>query len=153
VIPTATTVSVDAGTVINASATGTGNGGKVVLWSNQQTTFAGTILARGGPSGGNGGFVETSSHQLLDFRAPSTCGLPWEAWGHCCSIRLIFTSSRTLGGSPAGASEMTKCRAGRTSLRSVMSRSRPARPPIPLGQNGDIFVNAGVNWTAQPHSQ
>ncbi len=66
VIPTATTVSVDAGTIINASATGTGNGGKVVLWSDQQTTFAGTILAQGGTAGGNGGFVETSSH-TLDF--------------------------------------------------------------------------------------
>jgi hypothetical protein len=66
-IPTATTVSVDAGTVINASATGSGNGGKVVLWSDQQTTFAGTILAQGGAGGGNGGFVETSSHGVLSF--------------------------------------------------------------------------------------
>src|SRR3984957_15430109 len=67
VIPTATTVSVDAGTVINASATGSGNGGKGVLWSDQQTTFAGTILARGGASGGDGGFVETSSHGVLSY--------------------------------------------------------------------------------------
>ena len=44
-IATATTVSVDAATTINASATGRGNGGKVVLWSDSQTTFAGTILA------------------------------------------------------------------------------------------------------------
>ena len=67
VIPTATTVSVDAGTVINASATGRGNGGKVVLWSDSETTFAGTILARGGAKGGDGGFVETSSHGQLAF--------------------------------------------------------------------------------------
>src|SRR5262249_22502177 len=61
VIPTATTVSVDAATTINASATGRGNGGKVVLWSDSETTFAGTILARGGARSGDGGFVETSS--------------------------------------------------------------------------------------------
>src|SRR5580704_14084049 len=67
VIPTATTVSVDAASTINASATGNGNGGKVVLWSDQQTTFAGTILARGGAGGGDGGFVETSSHGTLNF--------------------------------------------------------------------------------------
>ena len=60
-IATATTVSVDAASVINTSATGSGNGGKVVLWSDQQTTFAGTILAQGGAASGNGGFVETSS--------------------------------------------------------------------------------------------
>ena len=76
VIPTATTVSVDAGTVINASATGSGNGGKVVLWSDQQTTFAGTILARGGASGGNGGFVETSSHQVLSFNGTVDTSAP-----------------------------------------------------------------------------
>jgi filamentous hemagglutinin family protein len=66
-IPTATTVSVDAGTTINASARGRGNGGKVVLWSDSETTFAGTILARGGARGGDGGFVETSSHGQLAF--------------------------------------------------------------------------------------
>src|SRR5438445_12069111 len=76
VIPTATTVSVDAATTINASARGRGNGGKVVLWSDSETTFAGTILARGGAKGGDGGFVEVSSHRLLndsgttDKRAP-----------------------------------------------------------------------------------
>src|SRR5262245_27636272 len=43
VIPTATTVSVDAATTINASARGRGNGGKVVLWSDSETTFAGTV--------------------------------------------------------------------------------------------------------------
>src|SRR6202035_2049682 len=67
VIPTATTVSVDAASVINTSASGSGNGGKVVLWSDQQTTFAGTILARGGVTAGDGGFAETSSHGI-NFR-------------------------------------------------------------------------------------
>ena len=61
-IATATTVSVDPGTTIKASATERGDGGKVILWSDSQTTFAGTILARGGAPGGNGGFVEVSSH-------------------------------------------------------------------------------------------
>src|SRR5258708_38190225 len=66
-IATATTVSVDAATTINASATGRGNGGKVVLWSDSQTTFAGTILAKGGAKSGDGGFVETSSHGQLNY--------------------------------------------------------------------------------------
>ena len=66
-IPTATTVSVDAATRIDASAKDRGDGGKVILWSDQMTTFAGTILARGGADGGNGGFVETSGKQQLAF--------------------------------------------------------------------------------------
>src|SRR6516162_8570540 len=76
VIPTATTVSVDAGTTINASARGRGNGGKVVLWSDSETTFAGTILARGGTKSGDGGFVEVSSHRLLNYRGTTDTRAP-----------------------------------------------------------------------------
>jgi hypothetical protein len=76
VIPTATTVSVDGATTINASATERGNGGKVILWSDSNTTFAGTILARGGLQGGDGGFVETSSQQLLNYSGTTDTRAP-----------------------------------------------------------------------------
>ena len=59
-VPNSSTVSIDAATMIDASATATGNGGKVIVWANQATTFLGTILAKGGAQSGNGGFVETS---------------------------------------------------------------------------------------------
>ena len=80
-IATATTVSVDARPTINASATGRGNGGKVVLWSDNQTTFAGTILAKGGAKGGDGGFVEMSSHGQLAFTGNVNTGAPRGAAG------------------------------------------------------------------------
>ena len=66
-IPTATTVSVDAATKIDASAKDKGDGGKVILWSDQTTSFAGTILALGGTQFGNGGFVETSGKGAANF--------------------------------------------------------------------------------------
>ena len=44
----------DANATIHADATGTGDGGKVVLWSDQYTGFYGNISARGGAYGGNG---------------------------------------------------------------------------------------------------
>ena len=75
-IATATTVSVDANSTINASATGRGHGGKVVLWSDSQTTFAGTILARGGAESGDGGFVEVSSQQLLNYSGTTDTRAP-----------------------------------------------------------------------------
>ena len=53
------------GATINADATVSGNGGKVVLWSNDVTWFDGQISVKGGSQGGNGGFVETSqSHHV-----------------------------------------------------------------------------------------
>ncbi len=51
--------------IINADAIDYGNGGKVILWSNDYTGFYGNISAQGGALGGNGGFVETSSHDNL----------------------------------------------------------------------------------------
>ncbi|WP_157077067.1 two-partner secretion domain-containing protein, partial [Curvibacter delicatus] len=62
---TLTLVAPDA--VIDASATSTGNGGKVVVWSDQATGFYGTVKASGGAEGGNGGFVEVSGKQSLAF--------------------------------------------------------------------------------------
>ena len=67
-VPTATTVSVDALSTIDASAKTTGNGGKVVLWADQLTTFNGTIFARGGSLSGDGGFVETSGKSQLSIQ-------------------------------------------------------------------------------------
>jgi filamentous hemagglutinin family protein len=49
---------------ITADATTKGDGGKVVVWSDGDTSFDGSISARGGVKGGNGGFVETSGHNL-----------------------------------------------------------------------------------------
>ncbi|WP_151671458.1 autotransporter-associated beta strand repeat-containing protein [Nitrincola schmidtii] len=74
----ATTVTMEAGATIDASATQNGDGGTVVLWSDVKridsvTTVAGTILAKGGAEGGKGGEVETSGYVLnVDGAAVST---------------------------------------------------------------------------------
>lgn len=65
--PTATNTWIDSETTIVADATVQGDGGRVIVWADDATTFAGTITARGGVEGGNGGFVETSGKQILDF--------------------------------------------------------------------------------------
>jgi filamentous hemagglutinin family protein len=55
---------VDSGVVINANAITHGNGGKVIVWSDNDTRFHGSISAQGGALSGDGGFVETSGHYL-----------------------------------------------------------------------------------------
>ena len=88
-------MSVDAKTTINASATGRGNGGKVVLWSDNQTTFAGTILAKGGAKGGDGGFVETSSHRLLNYSGTTdTPGAEGHGGNAAARSRELLQSTR-----------------------------------------------------------
>ncbi|NTV95388.1 MAG: filamentous hemagglutinin N-terminal domain-containing protein, partial [Thiobacillus sp.] len=62
---------VAAGASIDASATGKGDGGTVVVWGTDSLRMDGAIRVRGGAEGGDGGFVETSSHGAFSVtRAP-----------------------------------------------------------------------------------
>src|SRR6266568_2029529 len=68
--------------IIRADAGTTGDGGRVIVWSDESTRFFGSISARGGSQGGNGGFVETSGKALqafgtVDTSAPNGNGGEW----------------------------------------------------------------------------
>ena len=52
---------------IKADALDQGDGGEVIVWSDEITAFNGTISAMGGANGGDGGFVEVSGKQYLGF--------------------------------------------------------------------------------------
>lgn len=52
---------------LQADATGAGDGGKVVVWSDGTTRFGGTISARGAGAQGRGGMAEVSGKSFLDF--------------------------------------------------------------------------------------
>jgi filamentous hemagglutinin family protein len=64
-IRNAQTTVVATGATIDASATTSGNGGNVTVWSDNSTAFGGAILAQGGALSGDGGWIETSGHQGL----------------------------------------------------------------------------------------
>ncbi len=55
---------------VRADATDNGDGGRIILWSDQATRAYGTLSARGGAAGGDGGFIETSGG-WLDARPAS----------------------------------------------------------------------------------
>jgi filamentous hemagglutinin family protein len=60
-----TFISPDA--TIKADALTQGNGGEIVVWSDDVSRDFGTLSATGGSAGGNGGFMEVSSKGVLDF--------------------------------------------------------------------------------------
>ncbi|MGD9604327.1 MAG: filamentous hemagglutinin N-terminal domain-containing protein, partial [Gammaproteobacteria bacterium] len=72
----ALTTEVDAASVLEANAGGNGDGGTVVVWSDEETRFNGTASARGGDTGGDGGLVEVSGKDILRFGGSVDVGAP-----------------------------------------------------------------------------
>jgi filamentous hemagglutinin family protein len=141
-IPTATTVSVDAGTRIDASAKGRGNGGKVVLWSDSETTFAGTILARGG----DGGFVEVSSRGQLAYSGTTDTRAPKGTTG-----TLLLDPENlyiNANGSPPPF-DPTASAISASTLVGQLSSTNVVLSTQPSGANaGDILVQSSVAWAS-----
>ncbi len=143
-IATATTVSVDANSTINASATGRGHGGKVVLWSDNQTTFAGTILAKGGAKSGDGGFVETSSHGQLAFTGNVDTRAPHGTNGTLLLDPLDFHIVQFTEGPPNPNEMSAAMLEGLLANGNVTIATNNAQNQE--GQFGDIWVQANVTW-------
>lgn len=61
-------------TTIAADAVTSGDGGKVIVWSDDTTRYYGNISARGGAQGGDGGFVEVSGKANFDFNGRVNVG-------------------------------------------------------------------------------
>jgi filamentous hemagglutinin family protein len=155
-IPTASTVSIDARTRIDASATGQGNGGKVVVWSDQQTSFAGNIAARGGQAGGNGGFVETSSHGRLIFtgtvdlgaRKGSTGTLLLDPYNETICAFDCGKNTSFSGGvfSPTGSPSYLEASTLGEALRNANVMVTTGGAGSPGNEAGNITVDAAVAW-------
>ena len=56
-----------AGAKIDANAITNGDGGRVILWSDNYTNVSGEINATGGRLSGNGGLIETSGKNILNL--------------------------------------------------------------------------------------
>jgi filamentous hemagglutinin family protein len=72
---------VDADSSLRADAITTGDGGRVVVWSDEATGFNGQLSARGGAAGGDGGFAEISGAQFLSAKGDVDLGAPAGANG------------------------------------------------------------------------
>ena len=83
---------------LRADAIIVGNGGKVIVWSDDATFVHGAISARGGVQSGGGGFVETSSKGMLritrapDVSAPAGQGGTWLLDPYNITITTVDTT-------------------------------------------------------------
>jgi hypothetical protein len=88
--------------VVRADATDAGDGGSIVVWSDDATGFYGIASARGGPNGGDGGFIETSGGSLdvtgsADAAAPSGDAGVWLLDPRNVTIAVMGSSTSSLG--------------------------------------------------------
>lgn len=135
----ARTTKVEKGTTIVADARTRGDGGQVVVWSDEKTSFDGTITARGGSDGGNGGKVETSGKSLkvgdtaqVDTRASKGIHGQWLL----DPMDFVIAAS---GGDMSGAALSSNLARGDVEIKSSVGK---------MDGNGDILVNDTISWTA-----
>ena len=137
----ASMVAMDQASVINASATQKGDGGKVVVWSNGLTSVAGLIAASGGPFGGNGGFVETSGHTVdfagirVDTSAPN---------GHA-GLWLVDPYNLIVD---AAAAATIASNLATTSVTLQTTAEGTSGPGNTVSGAGDIIINSGIAWSS-----
>jgi filamentous hemagglutinin family protein len=138
-VATATSVSIDAATMIDASATGAGNGGKVIVWSNAATTFDGTVLAKGGALDGNGGFVETSGGTLT-FNGTVNTSAPNGRTG----TWLLDPTDLTVDAAAAATIDANLATTNVTLLTNADGTT--SGPGTTSSGAGDIIIAAPISW-------
>ena len=144
----AATTEIDAATTIKADATGNGNGGTVIVWSDAVTTFAGKISARGGEEGGNGGVTEVSGKQRLDFTGSVDLRARFGDTGDLLLDPYNVTISNGAGNTGGSMSANTNDSViNVTTLQNLLAT---ANVTISTGsggsQAGDITVAAPISW-------
>lgn len=154
----ATAVYVGRDVLLDASARTNGDGGKVVVWSDQATRFYGSIKATGGAQGGDGGAVETSGKAWLDFQGSVDTRAPYGATGSLLldPMDITISANATSGGTCAAAACFVLVPVGTianlsvTQLTNVLANSNVSVNTTAgtATGNGDIFVNTPVSYNS-----
>ncbi len=152
----ATFVGPDA--VLRADALGHGDGGKVVVWSDETTRAHGTISAKGGGQGGNGGLVETSgkffdvARVQVDASASKGKAGEWLLDPNDITIRVLIDGGAIdvgITGSPNFTSTSENAILNPSTIESVLNTGTNVSvtttgASVPDGQLGDINVEAPI---------
>jgi filamentous hemagglutinin family protein len=133
-IANATTVTADAATTINASASASGNGGNVAIWSDGGTTYSGSISANGSAASGSGGFVETSGKSLSIDGAQVSVASP-----HGKAGTWLLDPAGYVIDTTAAATIEASLATGNVAVTNDGSGT---------GVNGDIVLNSSLTWQA-----
>ena len=150
----ATTVTMQAGASIDASATVAGDGGTIVLWSDVSnpaslTEVAGRLHARGGQNNGDGGQIETSGATLRIGDVNISTFAPAGASGEWLLDPFDFIVAAS-GGDITGAALSGQLADNNITI--LTADPNPTGGNLTLagtsGSNGDIIINDAVTWSS-----
>ena len=159
--PSASAAFVSPEANVHADALADGDGGTVVVWSEESTRAHGTLSARGGELGGDGGLVETSSKGVLDVaginaHADAPKGEAGQWLLDPGDISIIDDGPTSTPTTPDGFSSLTVPE-GATTIISVSDITTPLNAGtnvrvVAVGEgelsNGDIGVDTAIAKTA-----
>lgn len=97
-VPNASVTFVDENSILSADALRRGDGGQIIVWSEDTTRAYGSLSARGGARRGDGGLVETSSRGFLDVNGAPDVSARYGLAG----TWLIDPYNITIGNAPTG---------------------------------------------------
>jgi hypothetical protein len=137
----------EAGASIDASATQSGNGGTVVLWSdvgnaNSVTTAQGSLFAKGGANGGDGGRIETSGALLITEGVSGSAAAPIGKAGEW----LFDPTNVTIGTSGGASSQNNGTSIAASSIEGLLNGGTSVTVTTYSGGGdlGDLTVNSGI---------
>ncbi|HCI53161.1 MAG TPA: hypothetical protein DE312_07610, partial [Gallionella sp.] len=165
-IPSSTAVYIGRNALLDASATGYGNGGTIVAWSDvsnnlSTTRVYGTLRAQGGIKGGNGGRIETSGHWLdvagIRVNANATYGTAGNWLLDPLNINVVatgFDASTLTGGNGVDLFATAGVTAGTSNLDVALLNGAGANVTLQAGNNITFatavnIAGAGVGLSAQ----
>ncbi|MET0551248.1 MAG: GLUG motif-containing protein, partial [Xanthomonas sp.] len=127
--------------LLDASATGQGNGGSIVVWSDGHTAVHGALRANAAGRG-DGGLLETSGH-TVDF---SGIAVGAKAAGSgAAGTWLVDPEDLTVDS--AAASTISGALNGGTNVTLLTTLTTASGPGNVSSGSGDINVNAAIGWS------
>jgi filamentous hemagglutinin family protein len=149
-LPHANRLYADLGSLIQTNSTRQGNGGSIVLWSDDATWFHGQAQAKGGLLGGNGGLVEVSSKGVLNYDGQADTSAPL---GHQGKLLLDPTDLYVVDASTGSSNtstlvdvdSFTDPNLGVGETRIVNTAINSSVSDVTLQASRDLWIEAPIN--------
>ncbi|MEN6541706.1 MBG domain-containing protein, partial [Parvibaculum sp.] len=154
-VANASTTVVYDGAEISANGTN-GNGGNVVLWSNDYTYLGSSAVSATGAGAGNGGFAEVSSKGVLDFQGFVNLGAANGTAGTLLldpySLTISASANNSVNGVPSGPTYTSNGGSSVLNVTTLTNQLANSDVTVQTGGGspgaGNLTVATAINWSS-----